>query len=118
MSCICFASNYENIKYLIKDNAAVKLTGKLIYDEYNSDSENEVYTLQVKKANALKRKVVIYQATLSIPEFYEAYADIISYQSDDGYALIILDKVTGLTRKTSFNVSREIINLPYVKKIA
>lgn len=109
----CFADSYSEFSELLEDGNVVKITGT-VNKEYRGEGDDEeaVLKLNVKEISCIREKSEkVCIEVSSIVDWVERVHNIaVRYQDENGLSLIVLDKSNSEFRKSTLQVSKDILN--------
>lgn len=113
VSCSVFPSDYIKLKEMLKEGECVRIKGNAELDEFKTDEDETYYKIVAKTASKLRMIDKAYRFVTDDIESWVThdYQMLKDFESDSGYKLYILNRLTGLQREASFTVSPDVLNV-------
>lgn len=105
----CFTEKYKEFAGLIKDDTVIKVSGTL-REERDSRTDETYASVVVKNISEVKE--VKPQITLfikNIVEWKNIYNSLLPYRDNNGFPLLVYDKLNGIFRETTLLISKDIL---------
>lgn len=120
ISVCCFADQYEKFSSFVEENKIVKISGKIDeqIDDFNEDVKLTLYLQKIEYIQKVLPDIII--GVNSILDWQEnVYPYILNnnYQTNNGYKLLILDRLFNEIRTCDFNVSQTILKDEYLMPV-
>ncbi len=112
VSCSVYSFDYIKLKGILKEGECVRIKGNAELDEFKSNEDEVYYKIVAKTASKLK---MIDKAYRFVTDDIQSWVDndyqmLKSFESENGYKLYILNRLTGLQREANFKVSPDVLN--------
>ncbi len=113
----CFAREYEKYGEYIRENAVIKIGGKIseVTDDFNGEDEKalQIIAKNIAKLQPKPKEIIVYGDETTKEGWADFRKRLAAYEAEDGFPLILFNLARNRFQETGMFVSKDILKSPY-----